>query len=72
MHHSLQITCLSTPLVALLLLPSMLKTTREHSTLPRLVVVSSEVHYWAAIDKSVTENPDMLKTMGSAEYCTPK
>ncbi|KAJ7857525.1 hypothetical protein B0H13DRAFT_2077458 [Mycena leptocephala] len=68
---ALQISCLSTPLVALLLLPSMLKTAREHSTLPRLVVVSSEVHYWAAIDKSVTENPDMLKTMGSAEYCTP-
>ncbi|KAJ7893281.1 hypothetical protein B0H13DRAFT_2037540 [Mycena leptocephala] len=68
---ALQISCLSTPLIALLLLPSMLKTAREHSTLPRLVVVSSEVHYWAAIDKSVAENADMLKTMGSAEYCTP-
>ncbi|KAF8176360.1 NAD(P)-binding protein [Mycena galopus ATCC 62051] len=66
-----QISCLSTPLLAFLLLPAMLKTAREHSTLPRLVVVSSEVHYWASIEKDVRENPDILKTLGSAEYCTP-
>jgi NAD(P)-dependent dehydrogenase (short-subunit alcohol dehydrogenase family) len=44
--HRFQVSCLSTPLMALLLLPTMLKTAREHSTVPRLVVVSSEVHYW--------------------------
>ncbi|KAJ6580743.1 hypothetical protein B0H19DRAFT_1112261 [Mycena capillaripes] len=68
---ALEISCLSTPLAALLLLPTMIKTGREHSTRPRLVVVSSEMHYWTHIDKSVSENPDMLKTLGSAEYCTP-
>ncbi|KAJ6484645.1 hypothetical protein C8R45DRAFT_870500 [Mycena sanguinolenta] len=66
-----QVSCLSTPLVALLLLPAMMRTAREHSTIARLVVVSSEVHYWAPIEKALRENPDMLKTLGSAEYCTP-
>ncbi|KAF7369500.1 hypothetical protein MVEN_00279800 [Mycena venus] len=66
-----QVSCLSTPLLAFLLLPTMIKTAREHSTVPRLVVVSSEMHYWASIEKEVRENPDMLKTFGSQEYCTP-
>ncbi|KAJ6540465.1 hypothetical protein B0H19DRAFT_1175721 [Mycena capillaripes] len=68
---ALQVSSLSTPLLALRLLPMMLKTAREHSTLPRLVVVSSEVHYWARIEKKLSDNADMLKTLGSAEYCTP-
>ncbi|KAJ7343775.1 hypothetical protein DFH08DRAFT_214798 [Mycena albidolilacea] len=67
-----QVSCLSTPLMALLLLPTMLKTAREHSTVPRLVVVSSEVHYWASIEKQIRENHAMLKMLGSAEYCTPR
>ncbi|KAJ7663868.1 hypothetical protein DFH06DRAFT_1188700 [Mycena polygramma] len=71
-ESSLQINCLSTPLVALLLLPALIKTTNEHSTLPRLVVVSSEVHYWVDIEKRVCENPDIIKTLGSSEYCTTK
>jgi NAD(P)-dependent dehydrogenase (short-subunit alcohol dehydrogenase family) len=70
--HRFQVSCLSTPLMALLLLPTMLKTAREHSTVPRLVVVSSEVHYWASIEKQIRENHAMLKTLGSAEYCTPR
>ncbi|KAJ6580891.1 hypothetical protein B0H19DRAFT_1251172 [Mycena capillaripes] len=69
---SLQVNCLSTPLVALLLLPAMLKTAKEHSTVPRLVVVSSDVHYWVDIEKRVYENPDIIKTLGSTEYCTDK
>lgn len=69
--HRFQVSCLSTPLLAFLLLPTMIKTAREHSTIPRLVVVSSEMHYWASIEKEVRENPDMLKTFGSEKYCTP-
>jgi len=30
------------------------------------------MHYWSEIDKRVAENPDMLQTIGSAEYCTNK
>ncbi|KAJ7780227.1 hypothetical protein DFH07DRAFT_865313 [Mycena maculata] len=67
---SLQVSNLSTPLVALRLLPSMIKTAQEHSTQPRLVIVSSEVHYWHDIEKPVVESPEIVKTLASAEYCT--
>ncbi|KAJ7483188.1 hypothetical protein FB451DRAFT_1129081 [Mycena latifolia] len=69
---SLQVSNLSTPLLALLLLPRMIQTAQEHATVPRIVVVSSSVHYWLKIEKSLCEDPEMLKTMASAEYCTPK
>lgn len=73
-HHdgSLQVNHLSTSLLALLLLPAMIKTAQQHSTSPRLVVVSSDMHYWVKMDKNLSENPDILKTLGSAEYCTEK
>ncbi|KAK7012897.1 hypothetical protein R3P38DRAFT_1532088 [Favolaschia claudopus] len=69
---SLQVSNLSTPLLAFLLLPAMIKTAEQHATVPRLVVVASEVHYWATLEKKILENPDMLKTMASAKYCTEK
>jgi NAD(P)-dependent dehydrogenase (short-subunit alcohol dehydrogenase family) len=69
---SLQVNHLSTSLLALLLLPAMVKTAQQHSTTPRLVVVSSGMHYWVKINKDVGENPDILKTIGSAEYSTDK
>ncbi|KAJ7096017.1 hypothetical protein C8R43DRAFT_264540 [Mycena crocata] len=69
---SLQVNCLSTPLVAIRLLPAMIKTAREHSIVPRLVVVSSSMHYWDKLDASLYESPGIFKTLGSAEYCTPK
>ncbi|KAF7371072.1 WW domain-containing oxidoreductase [Mycena sanguinolenta] len=69
---SLQVNNLSTPLLALLLLPAMIRTAEQYSTTPRIVVVSSSMHYWVKINKDVSENPDMLKTLGSAEYCTNK
>ncbi|KAF7345408.1 WW domain-containing oxidoreductase [Mycena venus] len=69
---SLQVNDLSTPFVALLLLPAMIRTAEQYSTFPRLVIVASEVHYWVKIEKQVYENPDILKTLGSSEYCTNK
>ncbi|KAJ7177102.1 hypothetical protein C8R46DRAFT_48481 [Mycena filopes] len=68
---ALQISCLSTPLLALRLLPALLKTAREHDTQPRIVVVTSEMHYWAHMEKAVLESPEILKTLGSEEYSTP-
>ncbi|KAJ7367136.1 hypothetical protein DFH08DRAFT_185925 [Mycena albidolilacea] len=38
---------------------------------PRLVVVASEVHFFIEIEKEVYRNPDILKTLSSAEYSTP-
>ncbi|KAF7365359.1 hypothetical protein MVEN_00407900 [Mycena venus] len=39
---------------------------------PRIVVVASDVHYWATIEKAVLKTPNVLKTLGSKEFCTPK
>ncbi|KAJ7483219.1 hypothetical protein FB451DRAFT_1393347 [Mycena latifolia] len=69
---SLQVNCLSTSLLALLLLPRMVQTATEHGTLPRIVVVSSGAHYYVTLDKALREDPEMLKTVGSEEYCTPQ
>ncbi|KAJ7089895.1 hypothetical protein B0H15DRAFT_839693 [Mycena belliarum] len=69
---SLQVANLSTPLVALLLLPIMLKTAIEHNTTPRIVVVSSNVHYWTTLTKEVLESSAILETLGSEKYCTSK
>ncbi|PPQ73915.1 hypothetical protein CVT24_012780 [Panaeolus cyanescens] len=44
-----QVNNLSTSLLALLLLPRMIKTAQEFNTKPRIVVVSSEVHYFAKL-----------------------
>ena len=60
---------MSTALLALLLLPKMLATAEEFNTTPRLVVVSSEVHFWTKIEDVVLESDNPLKTFGSsAEY----
>ncbi|KAJ7474896.1 hypothetical protein FB451DRAFT_277908 [Mycena latifolia] len=67
---SLQVNDLSTSLLALLLLPRMLDTARTHATLPRIVVVSSGVHYWVELDKHLREDPAMLKTLGGTEHCS--
>ncbi|KAJ7089051.1 hypothetical protein C8R43DRAFT_1092574 [Mycena crocata] len=69
---SLHVNCLSTPLLALRLLPAMIKTAHKHSTVPRLVVVSSGMHYFTDLPKNVYERPDIFKTLGSAGYCTSK
>lgn len=47
----------------------MIQTANKHSTTPRLVIVSSEVHHWVNIEQEVIDSPDMFKTLGSKEYC---
>jgi len=69
-ESTLQVNYLSPSLLALLLLPRMIQTGKEYGTAPRLVVVTSEVHFWAHLDQNVLESPDILKTIGSKEYCT--
>ncbi|KAF8166537.1 short-chain dehydrogenase [Mycena galopus ATCC 62051] len=67
---SLQVNHLSTSLLALLLLPAMIQTAEQHSTIPRVVVVSSGAYYFLKINKDLSEDLDVLKTLGSAEYCS--
>ncbi|KAJ7663864.1 hypothetical protein DFH06DRAFT_1393669 [Mycena polygramma] len=65
---SLQVNHLSTSLLALLLLPVMIKTAQQNSTTPRIVLVSSGMHYLVEIEKGLYESQDMLRTLGGPEY----
>jgi len=69
--HSLQVNYLSTSLIALLLLPRMIETARNHSVTPRLVVVGSGAHYGSTFDQQIRDSHEPLKIFGSKEYCTP-
>ena len=63
-----QVNNLCTSLLALRLLPMMLRTAEKHHTTPRIVVVSSEVHYWAKLNKDVFDSPNGLVNFGKLEY----
>jgi len=63
-----QVNNLCTSLLALRLLPIMLRSAEKHHTLPRLVVVSSGVHYWAKLDKDVFDSPTGLVKFGKLEF----
>ncbi|KAK7031655.1 WW domain-containing oxidoreductase [Favolaschia claudopus] len=67
---SFQVNNLATSLLALLLLPTMIKTAEKYSTIPRLVVVASGVHYWVTLNKTLCEDPDILKTIGGEVFCS--
>jgi retinol dehydrogenase-12 len=71
MTDRLQINALATPLVAFLLLPHMMRTAQQYATLPRLVVVTSELHHFASIPKNIAEGGAILTTFSSPEFCTP-
>ncbi|KAH9479748.1 Short chain dehydrogenase sol3 [Psilocybe cubensis] len=69
---SFQVNYLATSLLALLLLPTMVQTAKEYDVTPRIVVVSSEVHYWAKIDPAILEAPNPLKAYGGLDNFTSK
>ncbi|KAF9447064.1 NAD(P)-binding protein [Macrolepiota fuliginosa MF-IS2] len=69
---SLQVNNLSSSLLALLLLPRVLKTAKQHGTIPRIVIVSSEVHFWTTFEDKVLDSPNAFEVLGSKEYCTPQ
>ena len=63
-----QVNNLCTSLLALRLLPIILRTSEKHHTSPRIVVVSSGVHYWAKLDNDVFESPNGLVKFGKKEF----
>ena len=63
-----QVNNLCTSLLALRLLPVMLRTAEKHHTSPRIVVVTSELHYWAKLDKDVIDSRNGLVKFGKLEY----
>ena len=60
-----QVNNLCTSLLALR--PIILRTSEKHHTSPRMVVVSSGVHYWAKLDKDVFESLNGLVKFGKKE-----
>ena len=65
---------MSTSLLGLRLLPHMIETWKKYNTLPRIVVVASEVHAWSNLnlEKKVLDAPNPFEVFGrSKEYITP-
>ncbi|KAK7458152.1 hypothetical protein VKT23_010060 [Stygiomarasmius scandens] len=52
--------------------PQMMETAKKYATFPRLVVVSSNTHYWSTIEKEILDAPKgkLLETFSSQEYCS--
>ncbi|KAJ7249517.1 short-chain dehydrogenase [Mycena haematopus] len=67
---SLQVNHIASSLLALLLLPAMVKTAEQHSTTPRIVVVSSGVHLLVKFTRNLCEDAEVLKTLGGPEFCS--
>ncbi|KII92883.1 hypothetical protein PLICRDRAFT_134861 [Plicaturopsis crispa FD-325 SS-3] len=70
-ESTLQVNYLSTAMLSLLLLPAMERTAKAHSTAPRLVIVSSSMHYWTSITDDVRKSPNILEKLNDEKYCTP-
>ncbi|KAG6899469.1 hypothetical protein C0993_010065 [Termitomyces sp. T159_Od127] len=72
-EQTLQVNCLSLFLLAMRLLPIMIKTGIDHSTRPRLVIVTSGVHFWSEIPKNpdgiLNSDNNIYKALNSKEYC---
>jgi len=63
----LQVNHLSTALLSIRLLPSLMKATVA-PPFPRLVIVSSDVHYWV-YELPEAQAPNILELLGSEEHC---
>ncbi|KAJ3556541.1 hypothetical protein NM688_g1969 [Phlebia brevispora] len=68
----LQINHLSTALLSILLLPNLARTARANGTLSRLVIVSSESHFWLKFDVALLDATSLLCTLSDEKYCTPQ
>ncbi|TDL30131.1 NAD(P)-binding protein [Rickenella mellea] len=69
LESTIQTNNLGTALLGILLLPFLSRSSADSVT-PRIVIVASEVHYWAKLDTEVTSSPQMLEKLNSEEYCT--
>jgi hypothetical protein len=62
---------LSAMLLTILLLPCLLKAVSSGtSSNPRVVIVSSDVHYWAKISKEELESNNTLQKLTDKDHCT--
>jgi hypothetical protein len=60
-------------LLTILLLPCMLKAASSGtSPNPRVVIVSSDVHYFAQMSKEEVESNKVLQKLNEKDYCTQR
>ena len=72
--HRLQTNHLGTAMLAFLLLPYLVKTAEitakeSNPTIPRIVVVSSETHFWTEINSEERQSPNILGKLNDSKYC---
>ena len=62
----MQVNHLSTALLAILLVPLFAKTAQRFSVYPRLVLVSSDTHFFYTFPESAFQQSNLLETLSSA------
>ncbi|KAF9489181.1 short-chain dehydrogenase [Pleurotus eryngii] len=68
---SLQVNHLAPALLIFLLLPQILKTAEMSTSIPRVVIVGSEVHQQGEISQKIFEAPSANEALSSREFCIP-
>ncbi|KAJ3554020.1 hypothetical protein NP233_g12512 [Leucocoprinus birnbaumii] len=68
---SLQVNYLSMSLLALWLLPRLSETATRFNIKPRIVVVTSGVHFSSRFEDEIFEAPNAFSLLSSEDYCTP-
>ncbi|KAF5325665.1 hypothetical protein D9611_000371 [Ephemerocybe angulata] len=70
-EESLQVNNLSTSLLCLRLAPRLVETSMKYGTRPRIVVVSSEMHYGVSFPEKVYDDgqESSFQVLSSREYC---
>ena len=59
--YSMQVNVVSPSILALLLLPLMVRTSREQRTIPRMVITSSSMHYYVSTyENDLFLQPELL------------
>jgi hypothetical protein len=67
----IQVNHLSAMLLTVLLLPCLLRAASSGtSPNPRVVIVSSDVHYWAKLSKEEVESEKILQKLSDKDHCT--
>ncbi|KAJ3570468.1 hypothetical protein NP233_g4386 [Leucocoprinus birnbaumii] len=69
---TLQTNDLSLSLLSLLLLPRMIETVERFKVTPRIVFVSSDLHYLSKLKDSIFESPNAFALMSQKDFCCPK
>ena len=69
----IQVNHLSAMLLTTLLFPCLLKAVSSGtSPNPRVVIVSSEVHYWTQFTKAEVESDKILQKLSDKDYCSSR